>query len=298
MSYFFNPLSKKSGINFQRHHDKSLLETEITDKTIGEHISDLWNFEYPPRRPNKYTDEYNRAKASKYGSHPGSFDAEGSIREFSKNTGWHHMTAVYASLMGVHYDNTIKDQNMPDAERHNLCGKDESGELIPLNMKEGAKGLLDLLIFPLIARKLLTDCRQFVRDEGNYKCAPSYDLINKAAGWLLLPVQFGVGLTLEFARHVIPVALFTAYVIARTAIIMAALIAAALLFMPVGIVLGGGYLMFAGCVGLYQGISGMCRDLYFLCKSVYEGIDHLMAVDSQNIVVEPSASDYESNNPR
>ena len=255
---FFDPLSKKSGIKFQKHRNKELLGTEITDKTIGENIQkqlDYWVYNLNSKVPvNDLVDVTLRDEISDRANTQSGLEGKGNMMEIVFNSvllysGFYPMMAVYCSLMGVHYDNTIKTYNM----------------------EEGAKGVLDLLVFPLIARKLLTDCREFIGNKNNYQSELSYDLIVKVGSWVLLPAKFGIGLALEIVRHALPMALLAVYL----GVVAVTSLALLTLSIPVSITFA------VGC-GIYDIGANVINGLADACEGfcgAYEGLKDSCTMD-------------------
>lgn len=117
---------------------------------------------------------------------------------------------------------------------------------------KGAKGVLDLLIFPLIARKLLTDSRAFINNEKNYECANSYNFLEKSKDWLTFLLKASLGLALELTRFAFAVSLTSAYLGLATGVLTAAAVIAGFLVVTCAPIVALGY-------GLYN-FGSICAE--------------------------------------
>lgn len=75
-----------------------------------------------------------------------------------------------------------------------------------------AKGVLDLLIFPLIARKLLTDSFRFLDDENSYQFKKLNHCLYNGLGWAMLVPSLVFGFCLELARVALALVLGATFV--------------------------------------------------------------------------------------
>lgn len=92
----------------------------------------------------------------------------------------------------------------------------------------GAKGLLDFLIFPLIARKLLWDSLIFIGNDENYRWSGTMDDLRKGICWTVLIPSLVFALSLEIIRLSLAATLAFISVYAALFTAMAALTAAIL----------------------------------------------------------------------
>lgn len=67
-------------------------------------------------------------------------------------------------------------------------------------MGVGAKGILDFLVFPLIARKLLWDSLIFVGNDENYRLSGTVDDLSKGICWVGLIPSIALALSSEIIR--------------------------------------------------------------------------------------------------
>lgn len=146
-------------------------------------------------------------------------------------TGLHVTSTIAGILMGTHY---LKNQ--------------------------GEKGVLDLLIFPLIARKLIVDCALFISNQKT--CG----LTEKITEGLLFGLKLTAGLSLELMRLAIPVALFAAH-LAMLAIILPVVASLTI----TGIVIYGLVVapMVSGFSALHRAITSTVGDLFSrMCRVI------------------------------
>ena len=100
----------------------------------------------------------------------------------------------------------------------------------------GAKGILDFLVFPLIARKLLWDSLIFVGNDENYRLSATIDDLSKGICWVGLIPSVALALSLEIIRLSLAavVAILSVYTaLFATMIALATVIVTAPIWLPI-----------------------------------------------------------------
>ena len=75
-----------------------------------------------------------------------------------------------------------------------------------------SKGIVDILIFPLVARKLLTEAYQFIDSDQSYQFNDAQDYARNGLAWLLLLPIVAIGACLELARIALAMTLYVSLV--------------------------------------------------------------------------------------
>lgn len=122
---------------------------------------------------------------------------------------------IYKALTGLHYVYTNLDEPKEDGV----------GGI-------GAKGILDFLIFPLVARKLLLDSLIFIGNDENYRLSGTIDDLSKGICWVGLIPSVALALSLEIIRLSLAAAVAISSVYAA---LLSAMIALATVFVTVPI---------------------------------------------------------------
>lgn len=158
---FLNPLSKNSGVKLSKY--------SITQPVKGaDKIQDKTVVE---NVQHLYQDYQNTKKHH--------------VRTGSPDYGFFtEVRFTYQALTGLHYG-VYTNLNEP---------KEEGVGGI------GAKGILDFLIFPLLARKLLWDSLIFVSNDENYRLSGTFDDLTKGICWVGLIPSVALALSLEIIR--------------------------------------------------------------------------------------------------
>lgn len=159
---FLNPLSKDSGVKLSKY--SKIKHQPGADKIQDKTVIENYHIQYKNYKQSK---EHN----SKVGLPDYVFSTE--------------IIYIFKVLTGLHYG--VYD-NLDEPKENGIGGI-------------GAKGLLDFLIFPLIARKLLWDSLIFIGNDENYRWNGTLDDLAKGVCWVGLIPSVALALSLEIIRH-------------------------------------------------------------------------------------------------
>ena len=109
----------------------------------------------------------------------------------SEHCGIPYCYTLYKLLVGEHYRFFCYDTS---EQKKTMQPKEGFGCI-------GAKGLLDFLIFPLIARKLLWDSYLFISKDESYQFTGLFNFLYKGFCWLALIPSIALGVSLEIIRN-------------------------------------------------------------------------------------------------
>jgi hypothetical protein len=172
---FLNPLSKDSGVKLSKY--SKIKHQPGADKIQDKTVIENYHIQY---KNYKQAKEHN----SKVGLPDYVFSTE--------------ITCLFEVLTGLHYG--VYD-NLNESKEDGIGGI-------------GAKGLLDFLIFPLIARKLLFEINLFINNDKNYRWNGTSDDVAKGACWVGLIPSVALALSLEIIRFslAVTVAILSVYI--------------------------------------------------------------------------------------
>ena len=194
---FLNPLSKDSGVTLSKYSKIEHLPS--ADKIQDKTVIENYHIQYK-----NY--EQAREHNSKVGFPDYGFSTE--------------IIYIFEVLTGLHYG---VYNNLDEPKEDGIGGI-------------GAKGLLDFLIFPLIARKLLWDSLIFIGNDENYRWNGTIDDIAKGACWLGLIPSVALALSLEIIRFslAVTVAVLSVYIgLFATMIALAPIVITAPIWLPI-----------------------------------------------------------------
>jgi hypothetical protein len=157
---FLNPLSQDSGVKFSKY--TKIEHLEGANKIQDKTVIENYHIQYKIYQQAR---EHN----SKVGGGP----------DYGFFT---EINYIFKVLTGVHYGVYLNEPK-----------EDGIGGI-------GGKGILDFLIFPLIARKLLWDSLIFIGNDENYRWNGTFDDLAKGVCWVGLIPSVALALSLEIIK--------------------------------------------------------------------------------------------------
>lgn len=158
---FLNPLSKNSGVKLSKY--ATIQHAEGADKIQDKTVIENVHILYK---------DYKSTRENHV------------ITQFPDYGFFTEVGFTYKALTGLHYGVYT---NLGEPKEEGVGGI-------------GAKGILDFLVFPLIARKLLWDSLIFVGNDENYRLSGTIDDLSKGICWVGLIPSVALALSLEIIR--------------------------------------------------------------------------------------------------